>query len=1215
MSLSSRKWKFAVDRGGTFTDVVAVDPDGKYHALKLLSNSPRYGDASIEGVRKLLGLQQGSPLPQSSIEALRIGTTLATNALLERKGGRVGLLVTKGFSDLLAIGYQNRPDIFALCIKRPSPLYTLVTEVDERMDSKGAVIRGIDENNLRREIQKFHTHEIDTVAVVFMHSWRNPGHEIRCRDILREQGFSNIYLSHETMNQVKIVSRGQSTMVDAYLRPVLAKYLEEIRDDTGNIPVEFMQSNGTLSPGEAFTGKNALLSGPAGGVIAIAHIAEENRLRSAIGFDMGGTSTDISRIESGYERIFEKDIAGITLQNEMIHINTVAAGGGSVLSFDGQKMLVGPESAGAWPGPACYGFGGPLTVTDANLLTGRLIPEYFPKTFGRDIQSSLDTAETRQKFNLLTEMINNTLGSSFSIQEVANGFLRVANEKMAIAIREISVSRGIDVRNDTLICFGGAAGQHACDIASLLDMEQIVIHPFSGVLSAFGIGLARSAWKTSQTVLMPYDESSRQMFDSIFGNMENKIIQDNKLQHAHYSVKREIDLRPQGTEPFLTMEYDEYAKVMEVFRRKYTSLYGFIHSDSVIEAVNVRIELRENTKYFDSYKEEREKYALHRGPTTYQEIFFHSGPPASVPVYLWQNLTPSQPLYGPLCIIDDKTAIIVNPDFEAMMDENGILTLKRMPDQGKEQGSFHGDKPDPVLLEVFNNLFMGVAREMGITLQQTAHSVNMKERLDFSCAVFDGEGNLVANAPHIPVHLGAMSDTVKSVVQDTRDILKPGDIYLSNNPYRGGSHLPDITVVCPVFSADQRVIFFTASRGHHADIGGITPGSMPPQASHIDEEGILMDNLLIVRQGVFRENELRHVLSNHRYPARNIEERICDINAQIASCHKGWLELQRIMDRYGLDTVMKYMLFIQDNAERSVREALFGILKGRSSFLSTFEDSLDDGSPVQVKILINEGNSPPHTVGSCIDFTGTGIQHEQDNLNAPLSVTRSAVLYVLRSLINKDIPLNSGCLKPVNIIIPKATILNPEYPAPVATGNVETSQRIVDVLLGAFGIAAASQGTMNNVLFEVEGETPYYETIGGGSGAMESCEGASGVQVHMTNTRMTDPEILEIRHPGVRIEKFVLRKGSGGEGIFRGGDGIIREIAFLKPATVSILSERRKYPPYGMKGGRPGKCGENILRKPDGSVVSLKNREVLNVKGGESIIIKTPGGGGYGGRS
>ena len=1212
MSFSRQKWKFAIDRGGTFTDIVTVDPAGNFHTGKLLSNSSLYKDASIEGVKRLLGLSQKDPLPQDSIEGIRFGTTVATNALLERKGGRVGLLVTKGFSDLLAIGYQNRPDIFNLCIKKPPPLYSFVAEVDERIDSKGTIIRGIDRNTLKEDIEMFRTHEMDAIAVVFMHSWINPGHELCCREILRELGFSNIFLSHETMNQVKIVSRGQSTVVDAYLSTVLAQYLEEIQKHTGVVPIEFMQSSGALSSAEAFAGKNALLSGPAGGVIAIAHIVEENRLGSAIGFDMGGTSTDISRINGGYERIFEKDIAGITLQNEMIHINTVAAGGGSVLSFDGHKMLIGPGSAGACPGPACYGFGGPLTVTDANLITGRLIPEYFPKTFGHDNQSPLNTGKAKQKFFQLTDTINKTLGTSFHIQDVANGFLRVANEKMAIAIREISVSRGFDVRNDTLICFGGAAGQHACDIASLLDMKQVVIHPLCSVLSAYGIGLSQPAWKSSRTVLMQYGEDSCPVLDNIFKTMENTIIQDRNLQNIQYSVKREIDLRPQGTKTYLTIEYDAYDKVMEVFRKRYTSLYGFFPNNAGIEAVNLRIEICEVTTFFQFYREEREKADICQDPVTYQEIYFHSGLTAVVPVYQWQDLTPSRPLRGPLCIVDDKTTIIVTPDFESIMDENGSITLKRIPVQTEEHVSVCRQKPDPVLLEVFNNLFMGTAREMGITLQQTAHSVNMKERLDFSCAVFDGDGNLVANAPHIPVHLGAMSDTVKSIVKDNRGTIRPGDIYLSNNPYRGGSHLPDITVVRPVFSENGKINFFIASRGHHADIGGITPGSMPSESYHIDEEGILMDNLLIVREGIFREDELRNILKNHQYPARNVSERICDIEAQIASCNKGWVELQRVIDRYGLDTVLEYMCFIQENAERSVREAFYGILQGESTFLSTFEDSLDDGTPIRVKIHIREGNNPPDTVSVRIDFSGTGRQHRNDNLNAPFSVARSAVIYLLRALINKDIPLNSGCLKPVEIIIPKGTILNPEYPAPVATGNVETSQRVVDVLLGAFGIAAASQGTMNNLLFEVEGETPYYETIGGGSGAMEGCQGASGVQVHMTNTRMTDPEILEIRHPGVRIEKFTLRKGSGGEGMFTGGDGIVREIKFLKPATVSILSERRAYPPYGLKGGKPGKCGENLLRKSDGSVVSLKNREVLHINVNESIIIKTPGGGGYG---
>lgn len=1205
------KWKFAIDRGGTFTDIVAVDPEGKYQTLKLLSNSSIYRDASIEGIRRIMGLKDGKPLPEGKISGIRFGTTIATNALLEKKGGKVGLIVTKGFSDLLSIGYQNRHDIFKLCIEKPPPLYSCVAEIDERMDSRGVVIKSIDEEALIKGIRMFRTHKTDAIAVVCMHSWINPAHEKRCGDILREQGFSNIFLSHETMNQVKIISRGQSTVVDAYLSIVLARYMEEIQKATGSIPIEFMQSSGVLTLPELFAGKNALVSGPAGGVIAVSHISKKNDIRSAIGFDMGGTSTDVARVEDGCDRIFEKEISGIPLLVEMLQINTVAAGGGSLLMFDGQKMCVGPESAGSYPGPACYGFGGPLTVTDANLITGRLIAEYFPKSFGHDKQLPLDAGIALRKFNALTDTINKTLGASFDVREVANGFLRVANEKMAIAIREISVARGFDVRNDTLICFGGAGGQHACDIAALLDFETILIHPFCSVLSAYGIGLAQPAWKTSRTVLMPFTPDICGKLDDIHVEIEKRIILDKGLHGERYAVVREIDLRPQGTETFLTLEYGTFTEVHERFHERYVKLFGFSTEDTPLEVVNLRTEIRKTGEFFHPCPDTRRSKEKQE-PCMYQEIHFRSEKTLKAPVYEWLDLSPFLSISGPACIVDEKTTVIVNPDFVAEMDTHGVITMKKLQISRTEYGPVQTRKPDPVLLEVFHSLFIGVAREMGITLQQTAHSVNMKERLDFSCAVFDRTGSLVANAPHIPVHLGAMSDTVKSLIQDYHNTMEKGDVYITNNPYRGGSHLPDITVVCPVFSEDNNIIFFTASRGHHADIGGITPGSMPSESSHINEEGVLLDNLILVRGGIFREDALRNVLTNHRYPARNIEERMHDIKAQTASCYKGMKELHRIISGYSLDTAMQYMQFIQDNAELSIRKALCRFLENKASFLSSFRDLLDDGTPIKVAVQISAGTSPPDTVSARIDFTGTGKQHEHDNLNAPLSVTRSAVMYVLRTIVNEEIPLNSGCLKPVELIVPGGTILNPEYPAPVAAGNVETSQRVVDVLLGAFGIAAASQGTMNNLLFETEGGTPYYETIGGGSGALDGCEGASGIQVHMTNTRMTDPEILEIRHPGVRLEKISLRRGSGGEGMFRGGDGIVREIKFLKPAAVSILSERRAYPPYGLEGGNPGKCGENLLRKSDGTTLPLRHRESLRINAGESIRIKTPGGGGYG---
>ncbi|MEW6586422.1 MAG: hydantoinase/oxoprolinase family protein, partial [Nitrospirota bacterium] len=925
-----KKWKFAIDRGGTFTDVVAVDPEGRFHTLKLLSESSEYGDASIEGIRRILSLKRGERLPGERIEGIRFGTTIATNALLERKGGRVGLLITKGFADLLAIGYQNRPDIFKLCIEKPMPLYSSVFEIDERIDCYGRVVRGIDKEGLSEEIGRMKAEALDGVAVVFMHSWINPEHEILCGEILREKCISRVFLSHRTVNQIKIVSRGQSSVVDGYLSTVLAQYLQDIQAEIGSIPIEFMLNNGTLAGAESFAGKNALLSGPAGGVIAVSNIAEDRGYRFAIGFDMGGTSTDVSRFDGRHERIFEKEIAGIPLQIEMLSINTVAAGGGSILSFDGRKMLVGPESAGSDPGPACYGFGGPLTVTDANLMTGRLIPEYFPKTFGADRRSSADADIAENNFRILTEEINKTTGSSFSPQDIANGFLKVANEKMAMAIREISVSRGFDVRDYTLVCFGGAGGQHACDIASLLDMDSILIHPLCSVLSAYGIGLAHPARKVSRTFLMPFTESNVGRLDRLFVEMENGVSFKKGPLVDSCTFRREIDLRPRGTETFLTLEYGTFDQIRTVFNARYESLYGFLPDDTALEVVNVRVEIAEPAKFFGPYIDARPTGI--NGPISQREIYFENCKSISVPVYHWQRLSAFFSLRGPACIVDDKTTIIVNPDFEASLDEKGVLMMKRLKSKKTRKVSKCSNKPDPILLEVFNNLFMGVAREMGSALGNTAYSVNMKERLDFSCAVFDAAGNLVANAPHIPVHLGAMSDTVKSVLEDNRSSMKPGDLYLSNNPYRGGSHLPDLTVVCPVFSERGEIIFFTANRGHHADIGGTTPGSMPPESSHIDEEGIVIDGLLLVREGVFREDTLKSVLADHPYPARNIRERIGDVKAQVAACHKGMVEIYRVIDRYGMDTVMDYMRFILDNAELAIRDALYGFLQGRSEF-------------------------------------------------------------------------------------------------------------------------------------------------------------------------------------------------------------------------------------------------------------------------------------------
>ncbi|MFA5354250.1 MAG: hydantoinase/oxoprolinase family protein, partial [Thermodesulfovibrionales bacterium] len=938
MNTEQGKWRFAVDRGGTFTDVVGIDPAGEYHFLKLLSRSPEYDDASIEGIRRMIGLRPGGKLPGEEIRGIRFGTTVATNALLERKGCRVGLLISAGFRDLLDIGYQSRPDIFSLCIRKPNPLYRDLIEVDERTDRDGRILRNLDEARLSLDLEGFRKSGIEAVAVVLMHSWRNPAHELKCAEILKDQGFSAVFLSHRTSNLIKIVGRGQSTLVDAYLSLALTEYLEGIKKQTGDIPLAFMQSSGGLCPPEAFSGRRAILSGPAGGVIAVSRIAEEAGIRGVVGFDMGGTSTDVCRFDGRLERICEKTVEGIPLQTEMLNIVTVAAGGGSILGFDGAKMTVGPESAGSFPGPACYGFGGPLTVTDANLLTGRIIPEQFPATFGPDRNSPLDASCTRERFRALADAINRSLGTGLSPEEAAMGFLRIANERMAMAIKEISVSRGVDIRDYALLCFGGAGGQHACSLATLLEMDQVVIHPLGSVMSAYGIGLAEPATREARTILTPFTREGHAELEGIFAELEAGM----GGRHGECRVRREIDLRPTGTESFITVAYGGFDETIGEFMEQYRRLFGISPEAVRLETVNARIEMEEQTGFFHPYHKRRREDSAAPRPVGRQRLFCNDGP-VDAPVYLREDLPAHAKIQGPALIIDRSTTIVVDPSFEAEIANTGIMTMRRVSQESAAL-AVRSEKADPVLLEVFNNLFMATATEMGTTLQNTSHSVNMKERLDFSCAVFDAEGNLVANAPHIPVHLGAMSDTVRAIVEEKGDSLKPGDIYLSNNPYRGGSHLPDMTVVCPVFTEAGRLIFFTAARGHHSDVGGTTPGSMPPSASHISEEGVLVDNLLLVREGVFREEELRAILSGHRYPVRNITERIADFRAQIAACHKGMAELTGVISRYGLETVMAYMGFIQENAGQETRRMLLRLLKGKEEFHGRWEDYLDDGT-------------------------------------------------------------------------------------------------------------------------------------------------------------------------------------------------------------------------------------------------------------------------------
>jgi len=1011
------------------------------------------------------------------------------------------------------------------------------------------------------------------------------------------------------MNLIKVVSRGQSTVVDAYLSTVIGLHLEGVRKATGRIPIEFMLSSGSLAPPGAFQGKDALLSGPAGGVIAVTRVAEQTGAHSVIGFDMGGTSTDVCRYEGEPEKVYESMVGGIELQNEMLKIETVASGGGSILWFDGQKMRVGPESAGAFPGPACYGFGGPLTVTDANLLTGRIVTDFFPKSFGPNRDAPLNQEIVRTSFEKLAKTIHQATGRKISPLETALGFLRIANEKMAMAIKRISVSRGFDVRNDTLVCFGGAGGQHACQVASILDIDRIVFHPLSSVMSAYGIGLARPSHRSARTLLEPYTPELHRHLGPLFHRMIEEIRPEG-LPPDRIILRQRMDLRLSGTDHFFTLDYDDYEKTLSGFRKRYRSLFGFDPEGKTIEVVNLRVELEGKAEFFPSgvehlFAEGNDLHAI--GSRTLEE------PSGSMkaPVYRREELPPGASLPGPCYVTDTSTTFVIEPGFEAEVKENGLLLARRSSPGGLPRNT-SAQRADPVLLEVFHHLFMGVAVEMGETLRNTAHSVNIRERLDFSCAVFDHRGDLVANAPHIPVHLGSMADTVKAVIQERKDEMRAGDIYLTNNPHKGGSHLPDLTLVNPVFSPEGKLLFFTSARGHHADIGGITPGSMPPRAETITDEGVLLDNLLLVRDGIFREEKLRRILTGSPHPVRNIQERISDLTAQIAACRKGTEELWRVIEKYGWETVERYMEWIQDNACFSVQKALSRFLHQGDPYRAAFQDRLDDGTPLCVRIEIRGGANPPESIQAVIDFSGTGPYHEEDNLNTPISVTRSAVLYVLRALTGEEIPLNSGCLRPIEIRVPADSILSPPPHAPVATGNVETSQRIVDLLLGALETSAASQGTMNNLLFEVEGESPYYETIGGGSGGMEGCRGASGVQVHMTNTRITDPEILEVRHPGIRLMAFTLRKGSGGVGKFPGGDGILRKIRFLKPSTVSILSERRVFPPYGMAGGGPGRRGVNQLLKQDGSLFDLPHRVVVRLEAGDSVILRTPGGGGYG---
>jgi len=1197
-------WQFWIDRGGTFTDIVACRPDGTLATHKLLSESAgQYDDAALAGIRDFLGIARSAPIPAERIAAVKMGTTIATNALLERKGEPTALFITRGFRDALRIGYQNRPRIFDRHIVLPEMLYSAVHEIDERMGARGEVLTPLDVQQARREIEAAYTQGLRACAIVLMHGYRYPKHEQQLAAMARHCGYTQVSVSYEVSPLMKLVSRGNTTVADAYLSPVLRRYVERITHDLPGVNVMFMQSSGGLTNARRFHGKDSVLSGPAGGVVGMVRTAQAAGFERIIGFDMGGTSTDVSHFAGQYERTFETQVAGVRMRAPMMSIHTVAAGGGSILHFDGARMRVGPDSAGAQPGPACYARGGPLTVTDCNVLLGRIQPEYFPAVFGASGKSPLDAAAARQKFVSFSNKIFNKNKYLQSTEAIAEGFLRIAVDNMANAIKKISVARGYDVTRYTLACFGGAAGQHACRVADALAMPRVYIHPYAGVLSAYGMGLADITAMREQAVEAPLDGALlprlAAMLDTLAGAASAEVAAQNVAREA-IAITRRVHIKYDGTDTTLSLAFGAVEAMTHDFESAYLARYSFLMPGRalVIEAVAVEAsshERGETRKAATALAPAGDSASAEAHVQMYSESAWHNAP-----LHRVENLKPGNRIGGPAIITDANATTVIEPEWQAEVTAQGHLLLTRS--QPRAVRAAIGTSVDPVMLEIFNNLFMAIAEQMGVTLANTAYSVNIKERLDFSCALFDAQGNLIANAPHMPVHLGSMGESVRSVIRDNASStsgMRAGDVYMLNDPYRGGTHLPDITVITPVFdAAGKNLLFYVGSRGHHADIGGITPGSMPPDSRHIDEEGVLITNFLLVKQGRLRESETRDLLAGARYPSRNIEQNLADLRAMIAANQKGVTELARIVAEFGLDVVHGYMRHVQDNAEASVRRVIGALKDGAFSY------EMDDGAVIKVSIAID------HAARSAvIDFTGTSPQRDT-NFNAPAAVAMAAVLYVFRTLVDEDIPLNAGCLKPLQVIIPEGCMLNPRYPAAVVAGNVETSQCVTDALYGALGAMSASQGTMNNFTFGNESHQ-YYETISGGSGAGPPEIGTSVVQTHMTNSRLTDPEVLEWRFP-VLLESFEIRHSSGGGGHHRGGNGAIRRVRFLEPMTAAILSGHRRVPPYGMAGGQSGAVGRNVVERVNGDKVELGGCAQVDMQVGDVFVIETPGGGGFG---
>ena len=1201
------RWQFWIDRGGTFTDVVGRRPDGTLATHKLLSDNPeQYRDAAVAGIRHLLGLGPHEPVTPERVECVKMGTTVATNALLERKGEPTLLVITRGFRDALRIAYQDRPRLFERHIVLPELLYARVIEADERVGAHGEPVRALDEATLREDLQAAHDAGLRSVAIVFMHGYRYTAHETRAQAIAQAIGFAQISVSHRVSPLMKLVGRGDTTVVDAYLSPILRQYVQRVASDMPGVPLFFMQSSGGLTDAHGFQGKDAILSGPAGGIVGMVRTAQlglqdDPEPLRIIGFDMGGTSTDVSHFAGEFERAFETQVAGVRMRAPMMSIHTVAAGGGSVLGFDGARFRAGPHSAGANPGPACYRRGGPLTVTDANLLLGKLQPRHFPKVFGPRADEALDAAVVRQGFQALAADIERATGTARSLEAVAEGFIDIAVGAMANAIKKISVARGYDVTRYTLQCFGGAGGQHACRVADALGMTRVFAHPLAGVLSAYGMGLADQSVMREAQVEQRLDEGLDAVAERLAALAREAVAELTRqgVAAARVEVFERVHVRYDGTDSALVVAFGSAAQIQSAFEAAYRQRFAFLMTERalVVEAVSV-----EAVGRGDAPAEPR-RCVQASGPAPSAETvrLFSAGRWWEAALVLREQALPGHVIDGPAIIAEPNATTVVEPGWQARVTALDHLLLRRV--RPREQRLAIGTTVDPVMLEVFNNLFMSIAEQMGLQLRNTAYSVNIKERLDFSCALFDAEGNLIANAPHMPVHLGSMSESIKTVIARNAGRMAPGDVYVLNDPYHGGTHLPDVTVVTPVF--DERgaaILFYVGSRGHHADIGGVTPGSMPPFSTRIEDEGVQIDNVKLVEAGPdgpkMREAEMLALLSGGAHPSRNPRQNLADLKAQIAANEKGVQELGAMVRQFGLDVVQAYMRHVQDNAEESVRRVITRLKDG------SFTLALDNGAQISVAIRVN---APQRS--AVIDFTGTSAQLS-NNFNAPTAVCMAAVLYVFRTLVDDDIPLNAGCLKPLRVVIPEGSMLNPRFPASVVAGNVETSTCITNALYGALGAMAAGQCTMNNFTFG-NARYQYYETISGGTGAGPDFDGTSVVQAHMTNSRLTDPEVLEFRFP-VRLESYEIRKGSGGAGQHKGGDGGVRRVRFLEPMTASILSNGRHHGAFGMAGGAAGKPGINRVERADGRREPQGHIGSVEMQAGDVFVIETPGGGGFG---